>query len=191
MAKKLDTIYLIADMEDDLSIRVRGARAISRQLERYVGKTLIITVDEYEEKRSGSQNRWYWGCAVPTIIGFRQETEGELLTKDEVHFYNLMHVEGRKPEVREVFGLDTIVMSGKTTSQMSVKDFMNFKDKLQKHYADMGCIIPDPSQDNFTSDFINQDFKKEARRLDTYTTEEEVDQTSETDRTIERKFPRR
>lgn len=163
MAKKLDKIELIADMEQDLRIYPRGARAIFDKLRPYIGKTLIISIEEYEEKRSGAQNRWYWGCAVPTIIAHSLESFGETLTKDEVHFYNMMHVAGRKPVIKEVFGLETIVMEGKTTSQMSVKDFMNFKDALQKHYAERDCVIPDPSQENFLTDFINRDFKEETR----------------------------
>ena len=157
--KKLAKIELVGEMNEDLSLKIISARAIARELRPYQGKTLIISIREYEEKRSDRQNRWYW-ITVQIVIAFRYDNEGEYYTDDEVHLYNMIHIADRKPVIREVFGRETIVMEGKTTSQMSVKDFMEFKEKLQKHYAEMGCVIPDPQQESFLTDYINGETKK-------------------------------
>lgn len=160
LTKKLDKLELVAEMQADCSIEIMAARAIYGQLRPYIGKTIIINIREYESKRSDKQNRWYWGVAIPIIKQFRRDTEGEEYTNDEIHYYNLTHVAGRKPVIKEIFGFETIVMEGKSTSEMSTKDFMDFKESLQKHFGEMDCNIPDPKDDNFITEYVNENVSK-------------------------------
>lgn len=155
MAKKQEYTVTGTLSEDCKSLEIRHYKVIKRVARSLLGQDLMITFTPLEYQRSGAQNRWYWGCACICIAGWYRETQGETITKEAVHDYVLQHVIGINTKKREILGKTTYISEKvKTTSKMSVKDFNEFKEKLQAYFAEYGCIIPDPRDNNMLEDFI-------------------------------------
>jgi hypothetical protein len=173
--KRSDSMDLTGTLGEDykLLLDFSSNEGFRRILNRYKDKKLLITVEEFERKRSNSQNRYYWGVAVVCIKAFLKETEGKTYTQDEVHCYNLFNVVNDKPQIKEVYGVQTIVMTTKSTSKMNTKEFVQFIEELQAYWALKGCYIPDPREDNLTSDFIEhgqEEINTDINRVNTRTT---------------------
>jgi hypothetical protein len=120
----------------------------NKVIQEFDNKTVVISIDEYKSKRSLRQNNWYWGVAVKNIQQFLKDKWGEELTPEEVHIFNLEYVQKGKPEIKEVMGEQVVIYKKKSSSQMTVKEFMEFKALLQVFWAEKGCFIPDPNEED-------------------------------------------
>lgn len=70
---------------------------------------------------------------------------------------NMKHWE-TNVSLTELMGKRTVINPEvKTTSKMNTVEFGDFKDTLQAYYAERGCDIPDPRENNFLSDFIEDE----------------------------------
>lgn len=118
-------------------------------------KSLLVTVQILRKKRSDRQNRYYYGIVIPTIQAFHLESNGEHIERDEVHAFNLTRVLGVVPEFRNVFGEEVMIFKQKKSSEMNTKEFGQFVDTLIAYWAEKGCIIPEPKNENLLTDFVN------------------------------------
>lgn len=144
-----DEYQLILDF-----MHLQGMRNL---LKPFLGKQLVVKIKERVKKRSEAQNRFYWGCAIPTIKAFLKNTEGKTYTSDQLHIYNLTSVLGEKPVITDIMGVQVVAFEVKRSSEMTTTEFKEFVEELQAHWAVRGCIIPDPNQDNFISDYLKAD----------------------------------
>jgi hypothetical protein len=126
-------------------------RLFAKQFE---GKPLLLTVQILRKKRSDRQNRYYYGVVIPTIQAFHLESTGEYIERDEVHAFNLTNVLGVVPEFKTVFGEEIMIFRQKKSSEMNTKEFAQFVDTLIAHWAEKGCIIPEPKNENLLTDFL-------------------------------------
>lgn len=144
-------LSFLGRLNEDGTLSLEGLRNLLG-LHFLLGKKLLIELEVFEPRRSDAQNRYYWGVCIPTIRKFLKDSEGVSYTSDELHCFNMVNVVGKKPEIKQVFGMETVVMTSKTTSQMNVKEFEEFREMLQAYWAEKGCVIPDPNQHNLTTD---------------------------------------
>ncbi len=121
------------------------------------GKRLEISFRILRYQRSLAQNRYMWGVAYTTIAAWYSETQGETVSKDAIHVYVLRNILEYQPKVENMLGQEVITFVGKSTSKLNTKEFNEFVEKLQAHFADKGCIIPDPKENNFLSDFLKDE----------------------------------
>lgn len=96
-----------------------------------------------KNKRSIQQNRWYWGVAIPIIIDGIKEQTGEKYTKEDIHEFILNNVIKPRVVTKEVLGETIIVHKVKRTSDMTTDEFSDFKEKLQKFWAERHIDVPD------------------------------------------------
>lgn len=142
---------------DKTGIVFSNPQIVKRVLSNYVDKKLLVTFKPLEYQRSSSQNRWMWGVAYVTIVAWYKETQGESITKEDVHEYVLQHVLRHGVQEKDILGKLTIVPGQKKrTSGLTVGEFQEFKEKLQAHFAERGCDIPDPVGSNTLSEFIDE-----------------------------------
>lgn len=153
MAKQA-ALEVSGQLAEDLSLQLDHFNMLKKILVKMRGKKLLISIKPLEYQRSSAQNRWYWGIAVPTIRAWRKETEGVEYKADEIHAFNLMHVIGDKPEIRDIMGLQTVVFKTQGTSQMTTKEFSNFVEELVKYYAEYDLEIPLPKKHNVINEFL-------------------------------------
>lgn len=95
------------------------------------GKPLRVIVTEEEERRRLQQNRFYWGGVI-TRIAEQAWVDGQQFSKDAWHEYF-----GRQYGVCEDVTLPDgeVVTRRLSTSDMSVKDFAEYCEKVQAHAA--------------------------------------------------------
>lgn len=61
-------------------------------------------------------------------------------------------------QVKEVLNQRIVVDSSeKSTKTLNTKEFCDLKDDLQAHWAEKGCDIPDPRENNLLSDYVKDE----------------------------------
>jgi len=106
----------------------------------------------YKPKRSNKQNNWYWGPCMATIIEDIKEQTGDKYTKEEIHDWNMAKVIKPKLETREMLGQTIVIYKTKSTAEMTTEEFIEFKDIIQRYWAERDIVIPDPEQKVFIND---------------------------------------
>lgn len=143
--------------ETATGVEFENGKAMSRVLRKWKGKTLHIVIKPFKRKRSDNQNRWMWGVAYVCIQAYLKETEGSAPSKEEIHLHNLQIVQGVKIESKVILGETVFTVNEKRTSSMSTVEFNEMKEKLQAYWAERDCIIPDPNEDNFLTDYAKDE----------------------------------
>jgi len=143
--------------EDCSSITIDHHKALRRVIKFMVGKKLEINLKLLRYTRTAAQNRYLWGVCYTTICSFHKETTGEVITKEDIHFHTLQHILDYRLEAKEIMGKETLVVHGKSTSNLNTKEFGDLIDKLHAFWGEKGCIIPEPRQNNFLSDFVKDE----------------------------------
>ena len=140
-----------------LSIKLRFGKVLKRVLEKLIGKDLEVNFRLFKYRRTEAQNRWLWGVAYVTIAAWYKETQGETVSKEAIHAHTLQEILDYKIEVEEFMGREVLVVKGKSTSQLSTKEFSDLVDKLVAYWAYYDCYIQLPKENNFLSDFVKDE----------------------------------
>lgn len=138
-----------------LAIRLTFGKPLKRVLQHLFDKKLMVSFQPAKYQRSHAQNRWLWGVAYTTIIAWYKETQGESISKDAIHAHTLHNIVGHRLTATEVLGKEVVFVEGKSTSQLTTKEFSDMVERLQQFWAEKGCDIPSPRGNNFLSDFIS------------------------------------
>lgn len=121
------------------------------------GVPVRISVTKLVRQRSLRQNAYLWGVIVPTVSAWMRETEGVKYTPDEVYTWLRLSLLDEKPVVKEIAGLEVIVMAGKRFSAMSTAEFSEAVDTIIRKMAERGCVVPLPKGENLLTDFVVDD----------------------------------
>lgn len=151
----MDDLYLKATMKDG-NLVIKNHDQVRQLLRQLDNKELVVHITLFEEKATVKQFRWYWGVAIQKIIQLHKDHTGEILSKNEVHLYNLNMIVQPKLRTKEILGKTIIEIEEFSMSKMSKRDFNNFKTKLQEFWAKRDIIIPDPGEE----DFVNEKSEK-------------------------------
>ncbi len=149
-------IQLIGKLNADRTgIEFEHSKLMKRVLHSYENIRLLVTFEPLKIQRSLQQNRWLFGVAYTTIQAWYRETQGESISKEDLHEYVVQHVLGVGVTNKEILGVPT-TLSGikKRTSGLSIQEFQDFKEKLQAHFSEFGLQIPDPIGHNTLTDYI-------------------------------------
>lgn len=143
--------------EDLLYIKIDHAPAYRRLFSALLGHTLRVRFVIFRAKRSDAQNRYIHGVVVPVVRVWLKEMEGVTYTHDEVYTWLRVSLLGQTPEIKEIAGQQVIVMTGKRFSQQNTKEFAESVELIVAKMAEKGCVIPLPRENNFISDFLQDD----------------------------------
>ena len=125
--------------------KIDGMRYNKSLLDNFIDKEITLTISEKKKPRSIAQNSWYWGVAIPAIIERLKEFDGEEYPKEAIHEFILNEIIKVDAKVHRILGRPVITYDNKTTSQMNVSEFGQFKNQLQMFFAERDILIPDPN----------------------------------------------
>ncbi len=94
------------------------------------GQVVTVDIDKIKRQRSDNQNRWYWGCIIPTLGDYLGYDKEELHSALKFRFLQT-HADGPLPTVR-------------STASLSTKEFAEYCDNCVRLAAEMGVVIEDP-----------------------------------------------
>lgn len=150
----LNEINISGELDDEDRLILDDLPFINRTLMKFRKKKLAINITELTVNATLSQKRYWFGLVIPLIISFHKETQGELLSKDDVHPYILTKILGLKLTSKVIFGQEVFVVEGKSLRTMSTKDFNEAKTLVQEHFAQKGLDIPDPRENNLLNNHL-------------------------------------
>lgn len=127
---------------------------VEKALLPWAGKQVKVTVELHTKSRSQGQNRWYWGIAIAQcIIPFIKQSQGETVTKDEVHAFHLAELMKVKFHTKSIMGRSVMIFEDVSTKNMSTVEFIQFKELVQKYWAEKGLDIPDPIEQSYINQY--------------------------------------
>ena len=154
--KPMDQEYhLKAKFDEDYNLIIENISGLKRVFRKLREVELDICIKVRRKIRSNRQNRYFWGVVVPIVREYMYETTGIKYTNNQIYYYLNSEVLGQKPEITIILEKNVICWNGKRFSQMTTVEFNDAVVDIQQHFAPMGCEIPDPNQENFLQDFIN------------------------------------
>lgn len=145
----------VLHVEGEPVIRLDQAKAIRRVIFSVFGVRMEVKFKPHRARRSDRQNRYIWGVVVPCVRAWKYETEGVKYEKDEIYLWLRVGLLGHKPVITDVSGVQVITMSGKRFSQMNTKEFTDAIEDIRQRLALQDCVVPEPRQENFLSEFLN------------------------------------
>lgn len=149
---------VVGELTDDCQyIKLTHHTMLRRLINGLRGEKLRVRFSKLRMKRSDAQNRYMWGVVVPTVRAFFKETQGIIYTPDEAYTWLRIGLLGQKPEIRDVAGTEVIVMTGKRFSDMNTKEFAEATETILERMAEMGCVVPEPKQHNFITEFLQDE----------------------------------
>lgn len=137
-------VEIFADVRDDGTLSTGKRSEAHQAIKSFAGKRIRIKIERAFNKRSNSQNAYYWGVIVPILkealieIGYNEARSAEW-----VHdFVKVNFLLDEKPDkdgvVRKVV---------RRTSGLSTSEFMDLISDLQQWAVEnLGVIIPDPNE---------------------------------------------
>ena len=125
---------------------IKNESFFSDLINQFEGQDIVISLSKEEKRRSNKQNDWYWGVAIPLIIQEIQNNTGEKYSKDDIHDWNMARAVKLQPIIKEMFDETIVVYKQKKTSRMSTKEFSDFKEIIQKYWAEREIYISDPNE---------------------------------------------
>lgn len=106
------------------------------------GKDFKMEIKLIRGQRSNPQNRWYWGCIVPTMQRLINQF-GQNFTADETHEYLKAEFNYKEIEVTE----GHFIKVPRSTTELDKTDFTVYADKIIAFAAQMfGENIPLPEE---------------------------------------------
>lgn len=145
------------EVEDFPVLTITGGKVLWRIFQIVYAESLEIVFKVFRNQRSGAQNRWIWGVAVPTVRAWMLETQGEKYTPDEVYAWLRISVLGYKPVIKDIGGEEVVTMTGKRFSAMNTKEFSEAMQLIVDVMAERDCLIPLPRESNFIHEFIKDE----------------------------------
>lgn len=133
-------IILTANVTDTGELEIEKKQLLAEFLKANNYQRCEVVIRPIETSKSYQQLRYYWGTVIPTIIEFRLETDGEVVTPTEVHFQNKI-IFGLKPKIQNILGYDVFTFDTVSMAAMSKKELTYFIDVIVKHYIERGMII--------------------------------------------------
>lgn len=137
-----------------MSLTFDYASAFREVFGNLIGTELDIQITRLRKNRSNRQNRYLHGVVVPVVQSFYKDTTGLDHLHDAI-YVKLRKDLGDQVKIEEIDGQEVITMTGKRFSKMDTKEFAQAVDQLIKIYAEKGCDIPEPNEECFINDFIN------------------------------------
>ena len=149
-------VEITCTLDENSNIVWDYPKIMPRILRHFGGKKLLMKLSVLTTKRSDAQNRYLHGVVCVSIMYWHKQNTGEKYTIDEVKAFIYMKILGYNLKCTTMLGQEVFIMEGKHFSQMNTVEFNEAKEKVQDYFAELGCVIPDPNQNNFITDFENE-----------------------------------
>lgn len=116
--------------------------AIVREIQALRGMQRI-TVVKARPRRSDRQNRYYWPVFIGSMYDFCK-AQGSNETHDQLHeMFKVKFL--RKPVINQQTG-ELIGQAIRSTTELTTTEFNEYLDKIAMFLAEMGIVVPDPSE---------------------------------------------
>lgn len=114
-------------------IKLRDTEAFVRKRAELEGEEVRLELEKWYKKRSGAQNRYYWGVVIDIL------SEHTGYTPDEMHRYLK-----KKHLPKEKIFDENVLMS---TTNLTTADFEEYMKKIRMWASsELKCYIPEPNE---------------------------------------------
>lgn len=124
----------------------KDARRIGEAIRKLDGKRIVVSIEEVKKRRSGQQNRYYWGAVVKLITDAFRDA-GNMVNAEEVHDFLKAEV-GKLTQV--LVSNDGEVFRGPgSTAKLTTTEFSNYIEAVRAWAAEvLDLKIPSPDETN-------------------------------------------
>ena len=125
-------------------LELNNRNSFMRDLVALEGLEVMLTVEKKKKRRSNAENRYYWGCVIPSIR-HAMESKGFLIQNNET-IHELLKVKFLKGEIINLATGEIIETIGSTT-RLTTTAFEEYLEQIRAWAAQyLECIIALPSE---------------------------------------------
>ena len=128
--------------DDCCRIRFHDKSYASMYLAHHRGKSVLVTISPYSNKRTDRQNRYLWGVCYKAIADWTKASTGEVYPAEEIHAFVKTNILRVKYQIKHMFGKEFWVFNEVSTASMSVEEFTRAIEKIMDFFSERGCIFP-------------------------------------------------
>jgi len=139
----MDTVLKYTATVTDSGLHLHNRKRFDKEVLAFAGKDVEVMIHRPRSKRSGQQNRYYWGGVVPIVCRGLNDV-GYRISEAETHEY-LKASFLKDSIVNEKTG-ELLPMIG-STRKLTTVEFMEYIQDIQRWAAEfLGIEIPDPNE---------------------------------------------
>lgn len=136
-------VFAIGKVESGI-LSISNRKCFIDDLKIFEGLDVVVTVEKKKRKRTNPENRYYWGCVLPSLR-HAMESKGFLITSKEV-VHELCKFKFLKGEILNVANGELITTIG-STQRLSTIAFEEYMEQIRAYAAsEYDCIIPLPNE---------------------------------------------
>jgi len=121
----------------DGKVNIVNRKYFDKEVEKFEGKTVTISIEKKKIRRSDPQNRYYWGVVIPIVCEGIKDT-GEEVTNEQTH--ELLKFKYLRME-------STNLIYAKSTAGLTTVEFLEYIDQIVRFATEfLNVYIPDPDE---------------------------------------------
>lgn len=101
-----------------------------------------VQIVKARKRRSDAQNRYYWGVVIEYLRAYCHD-QGEDLDAEEVH--ELLKAKFLRRQINDRVTGRVIGQAIRSTASLNTAEFIDYIDRCAVFMAEMGIVVPDPS----------------------------------------------
>lgn len=134
---------IVAEVDPGGTLPPKAAKQLSDALRSFPGKKVTVTVKPYQKRRSGNQNRYYFGVVIPLVTQFFRDA-GNMVDAEDVHNYLKLRV-GKLAQIMVTPDGEVTKTLG-STAKLSTAEFEAYMLRIRAWGAEYGLIVPEPNE---------------------------------------------
>jgi hypothetical protein len=119
------------------------ARKVAAAIAALSGKWVTVTVAERKAKRSGKQNKYYWGVVLPLVTQAMRDA-GNVVDEEEVHEFLKRDVGRLVKRITEPDG--TVRFVTRSSAELSVDEWEKLMEIIRAWAAQFDIVVPLPNE---------------------------------------------
>jgi hypothetical protein len=148
MQSKYELSGKLAD--DCKSVIFDRGNSLVRILPNWLNKPIHVVISLLDEDRSLQQNKYFHAVICGIIGDFLKETQGRTFTMDQIKMFIYVEVLGAEFVEVEIAQRTYYELTIKRSHQWGKKEFSEKKEAIQKFFAELDIMIPDPDPEYYT-----------------------------------------
>jgi len=142
-------IKLKATLNEDLdSLKLINNKVFLNTLEKLKGKEINVFIEVGKAGLSVNQYRYWYGVMYETILNWSINSGADYITRAELHTYVMTEILNHRFDFVTIDEKVYVDISNDDPKEWSNSEYSAKKSIVQKHYAELGCVIDDPIKPN-------------------------------------------
>lgn len=131
------------------NLELSDKEGFRRHYRQFEGFPVSVMCDRAKNTRTNAQNAYYWGVVIETVFLFIREHNQDMeenQLRGAIHEFHKREFSPLSFSVVDANGEIHTLGSAESSTKKTTVSFMEWVELIQVYWAQMGCFISDPGQ---------------------------------------------